>query len=70
MASGSKINKDHKRLQEGQKVSIADIAAKMESKHEIYQFLTTELQMYLPKYKQTSIYWMREIIAGKRKCKS
>ena len=25
--------------------------------------------MYLPKYKQTSIYWMREIIAGKRKCK-
>ena len=49
--------------------SIKEIAAKFETKHELYHWLTTELDMYLPSYRQTSIYWMREIILGKRKCK-
>ena len=69
MASGNQINRNPERFAEKKTVSVQDIAAKFESKHEIYQWLTTELNMYLPKYKQTSIYWMREIIAGKRKCK-
>ena len=70
MTQRTQINSDPGRFKEKKKVSVQEIAAKFESKHEIYHFLTTELSMYLPKYKQTSIYWMREIVAGKRKCKS
>ena len=46
-----------------------EFAAKFKSKREIYTFLTIDANAYLPPIANVTIYFLKDIIGGKRKCK-
>ena len=46
-----------------------EFAAKFRSKREIYTFLTLDGSAYLPPINNVTIYFLKDIVAGKRKCK-
>lgn len=48
------------------KVPIKEFTAKYSSKKECYQFCAFELKMYLPPLSCLSIYYLRELVQGKR----
>ena len=45
------------------------MSAKAKSKYEIYLLLCIEAKIYLPKVDHVTIYFLKDIIAGKRKGK-
>ena len=51
-------------------VSIQSFGAKFQTKHSIHYFLTVEVGAYLPAKSCVTMYFLRDIINGKRKCKS
>ena len=56
----------------GEKVMIAAAAwnSKYSSKKENYDFLTIECKAWLPSYETVTIYFLKDLINGPRKCKS
>ena len=48
-------------------VNLNQLAIKARSKNEMYRILTKEANLYLPPQKETSIYFVREIIREERK---
>ena len=52
---------------ESNKINLNMLAIKARTKNEMYRLLTTEADMYLPPQKETSIYFVRDIIQGKKK---
>jgi hypothetical protein len=50
-------------------ISAAEFAAKYKSKREIYTFLTVDAGAYMPPYDTVTIYFLKEIINGAKKCK-
>ena len=52
------------------KISAKEFAAKYKSKYEVYRFLTVDAQCYLSPYNTVSIYFLKDLVAGKKKCKS
>ena len=44
------------------KINVIMLANKLQSQHELYWLLTVEANLYLPPEKDTSIYFIREII--------
>ena len=52
------------------KFTYKEWGARFKSKAENYRFLTTEVGAYLPEYTQISMYFLKDILAGKKKCKS
>ena len=52
---------------ETKKLNINMLGLKARTKNEIYRLLTTEANLYLPPQRETSIYFVRDIIHGRKK---
>ena len=50
-------------------MNVQEFAAKYESKREVYNFLASAVGAYLAGYENVSIYFLRDIVSGKKKCK-
>ena len=50
-------------------ISAPTFAAKFNSKREVYMLLTVEAGAYLPAYETLTIYFLKDIISGVKKCK-
>ena len=48
-------------------LNLNDLSIKARTKNEVYRILTTEANLYLPLQKETSIYFIRDIIHGRKK---
>ena len=51
------------------KITAKEFASKFQSKRECFTFLTVDCHAYLPAYDTLTIYFLRDLISGKRKCK-
>jgi len=51
-------------------VNAALVAAKYRSKPECYSFLTVKVKAYLPSHETVTVYFLRDLISGKAKCKT
>ena len=49
------------------KISSKDFAAKYNSKRETYNFLACDVGAYLPPYDNVTIYFLKELMCGKKK---
>ena len=47
-----------------------EFASKYSSKREVYQFLAGQVRAYLAGYDSVSVYFLRAIAIGEKKCKS
>ena len=52
---------------EPNRINLNMLSIKARTKNELYRILTTEAGLYLPPQKETSIYFVRDIIKGRRK---
>ena len=52
-----------------EKITTAEFSAKFRSKYEVYQFLTIDAQAYLPAPECVTIYFLKDLIRGAKKCK-
>ena len=52
-----------------EKITAAEFAAKYKSKREIFMFLTVDAGAYLPPYDTVTIYFLKDLICGQKKCK-
>ena len=50
-------------------ISAQAFASKFKSKKEIFQLLTVEAKAYLPGYEFITIYFLKDLICGSKKCK-
>lgn len=50
-----------------QQVSSKEFAAKYKSKREVYNFLAVDAGIYLPAYEQVTIYFLKDIVAMRKK---
>ena len=50
-------------------LTAAQFASKFKSKREVYTFLTIDAEAYLPNHESVTIYYLKELISGKKKCK-
>ena len=55
--------------QQPQRIPYTAFASKFKSKKEIYQLLTVDVRAYLPSYDTITIYFLKDIISGAKKCK-
>ena len=46
-----------------------EFSAKYESKREVYNFVAVDCGFYVPDYDQVTIYFLKDIMTGKKKCK-
>ena len=51
-------------------ISSKEFSAKYRSKREIYNFLATDCHIYLPPYDNVTIYFIKDIMFGKKKMMS
>ena len=51
-------------------ITAATFASKYNSKREVYMFLTMDFRAYLPAYDTVTIYFLKDLISGVKKCKS
>ena len=47
-------------------VTSKEFAAKYRSKREVYNFLATDVGVYLPPYDNVTIYFLKELMGGKK----
>ena len=52
-----------------ERVTSSMLASKMKSKIEVYQFLTVDCKAYLCAYDNLTIYYLRDLMVARRKCK-
>ena len=52
-----------------EKVNVQSFQAKYKSKRECYNFLAVDVAAYLPAYETVTIYFLKDIISGSKKCK-
>jgi hypothetical protein len=50
-------------------ISAKEFEAKYKSKREIFTFLTVECGAYLPPYDTVTIYFLKDLLSGHKKCK-
>ena len=48
-------------------ITSSSFAAKFRSKSEVYLFLTVEAGKYLPPIDNCTIYWLKDLVSGKKK---
>ena len=48
-------------------ITSKEFAAKYRSKREVYNFLATDVGVYLPPYDNVTIYFLKDLIWGKKK---
>ena len=56
-------------IDELEAVNVNAFAAKFKSKREIYTFLTIDAGAYLPAHDNVTIYFLKDLLQGKRQCK-
>ena len=54
---------------EPQFVNVKEFAAKFRSKREIFVFLTIDGDAYMPPIETITIYFLKDVVAGNKKCK-
>ena len=52
------------------RLTAAEFAAKFRSKSEVYAFMSIDVAAYLPPHECVTIYFLKELVEGKKKCKS
>ena len=52
-----------------QQVTATAFASKYKSKREVFNFLTMDVKAYLPSYETVSIYFLKDLVSGKKKSK-
>ena len=52
-----------------ERVLASSFASKFASKREVFNFLSVEMHAYLCAHDQVTIYFLRDLMAGKKKCK-
>ncbi len=52
-----------------QSITAAAFASKFKSKREVYLFLTIDCHAYLPAFTNVTIYFMKDLVSGAKKCK-
>jgi len=50
-------------------VNVQSFAAKYQSKKECYNFLTVDVKAYLPAFETVTIYFLKDVISGRKKSK-
>ena len=50
-------------------ITTAEFAAKFRSKYEVYQFLTIDALAYLPPPECVTMYFLKDLVRGIKKCK-
>ena len=50
-----------------QKVTALAFASKYKSKREVYNFLAIEVKAYLPPYDTLTIYFLKDLVSGRKK---
>ena len=60
---------DSSAAQATSRVSAAAFAAKYKSKREVYMFLTVDRKAYLPSFETLTIYFLKDLVSGKKKSK-
>ena len=50
-------------------ITASTFASKFNSKREIFNFLTLDVGAYLPAYDTVTVYFLKELISGSKKCK-
>ena len=56
-------------IPQNEKVLASTLAAKAKSKYEVYQLLAIEAKLYLPKVDHVTIYFLKDLMSGRRKGK-
>lgn len=52
-----------------QRITTNEFASKFRSKNEVYTFLVIDVGAYLPPPECVTIYFLKELVSGTRKCK-
>jgi len=52
--------------QQLQQINVLDLMNKFRSKKEVYNFMAMDGQVYLPRYDSTNIYFLKQIMQGKK----
>ena len=50
-------------------ITAKEVAAKISTKHEVYRFLTLDVNAYLPDYRTVTIWFLKDLISGAKKRK-
>ena len=51
------------------RITTSEFSAKFRSKNEVYTFLAVDVGAYLPPTECVTIYFLKDLVSGKRKCK-
>ena len=51
------------------RITAKEFQAKFSTKRECFSFLTIDCKAYLPDYNTVTIYFLKDLIAGRKKCK-
>ena len=54
-------------VDQGSRISSKEFAAKYRSKREIYNFLASDVGVFLPPYDNITIYFLKDLMAGRKK---
>ena len=55
---------------EESRINLNMLGIKAKTKDELYRLLTTEVNLYLPSQKETLIYFVKDIVHGRKKASS
>ena len=53
-----------------EQVLAKEVGAKFSTKLEVFKFLAYDVRAHLPEYGLVTIYFLKDIISGEKKCKS
>ena len=51
------------------RITTSEFSAKFRSKNEVYSFLSIDVAAYLPPPECATIYFLKDLVNGKKKCK-
>ena len=51
------------------RITTSEFSAKFRSKTEVYAFLSIDVGAYLPPRETVTIYYLKDLVSGKKKCK-
>ena len=67
--SGNANGNQAQQIPQKVRTSAKEFASKFSTKRECFTFLTIDCKAYLPSYDTLTIYFMKDLITGKKKCK-
>ena len=66
----SHVIKKMQEIKQTSTITTSEFSAKFRSKYEVYQFLTIDALAFLPAPECCTIYFLKDLVAGKKKCES